>query len=618
MFDRKPRGVVVALGIGVALSCAFLLEWMLRDLVTGADPTASAVLLDASLAAMLPALLVVAWWQRVPLPLAAPARAGVLAVVGIVAAQLVSAVLSGLGTRTAIGPLESLVTLAAVLGQSTAEELLFRCLLPVAVCWAWARTPRPPAWGFVVSAVLFVPWHLPGTLAQAADHLLFAATMTALLVLSRSIWSPIAAHLLTNVIAIALPSATPALPVVLLEHALAIAVILACFPAARRAVAGAAPRDGSHRIRRFDALRGAALGVILVENALLYVPAEWHATETSATERLVRAAVTEAVEFRGLPLFAMLIGFGLHSATRASGPAGWARIRHRDRVLVALGVLHGSVVFSGDILAVFGILLMLLVAALRRGWSPLRILVVTAVLFVLQAAIAASGYGAEEGVSSFSATAWDEAAALRVLEWAVYVAATPLASSGLLFPIVLGVLVGRIVHGDAARPAWFTARIALTGLVLSAVLALPAAVDVVLAYGSGRGWGGVFLLQLAGLLAAASLLALTALAGPRLEHTRVVAVLAPAGRATLSAYLASSVLFVVILPATGLGLAAGGVIPVVVVSLTLFALFVAVARRRPAAVQPVERLMERWIRPASPEPAGRTMPDVALSGPRGD
>jgi uncharacterized protein len=616
VFDRKPRGVVVALGIGAALVGALALGWVLDDLTAAADPTASAALLDASLAAMVPALLALTWWQRLRLPLQPVPRAGAVALVGIVAVQLLAAVMSGLGSRVAVGPLEAIATTAAVLGQSTAEELLFRCILPVAICWAWTRTARPPAWGFAVSAALFVPWHLPTTLAQAADHLLFAVVMTALLVLGRTIWLPIAAHLLTNVIAIAVPSATPALPVVLLEHALVLAVIACCFPAARVALAGGRPRDGSHRLRRFDALRGAALGVILVENALLYVPAEWRATGTTAVERLLRAAVTETIEFRGLPLFAMLIGFGLHSATRAAGEAGWARIRRRDRVLIALGALHGCAVFSGDILAVFGILLVMLVAALRRGWSPVRMLAVTAVLFVLQAAVAATGYGAVEGASSTSATSWEEASMLRVLEWAVYVVSTPLASSGLLCPVLVGLLVARMVHGEAARATWCTARVAVAGLTISGLLALPAAIDVTAAYGSGRDWTGILLLQLAGLLGAASLLVLTAAAGSRLEGARAVALLAPAGRATLSVYLGSSVVFLVVLSASGLDLGAGGVVPVMITAAVLFALVVTVARWRPAAVQPVERLVERWTRAPSPREAGRPERDAAVSGPR--
>lgn len=100
-----------------------------------------------------------------------------------------------------------------------------------------------------------------------------------------------------------------------------------------------------------DVARGLALCFIAIANVMLY------------------------------PLFALLLGYGVaRSGARDSGVAGTPRLRRRGLGLVLFGAVHGVLLFSGDILGLYGILTILLIRALC--WPDRRLLIVAAVLIV--------------------------------------------------------------------------------------------------------------------------------------------------------------------------------------------------------------------------------------------
>lgn len=588
---------------------ALLLATLLQDLAhLPSGLLGETVATDLALAAMLPPLVLCAHRYRQSGAGWFTGRAAA-AIFSLVLIQVLFAAIGGGFTGIVIpqGTLWlSAALIPAALGQVAAEELLFRLIVPLLVTWAFRQSHRPPVLGIVISGVFFVPWHGLQTFSEGADHFLFALLMSFLLARSISLWVPIWIHLATNLVAIYLPSPEGELGMVLLRYAaLFAAANFAFYPqrrAASRQISDSPHRPIAVRITRFDALRGVALGVILVENAILYLPSEWTATAPSFSERAARAAVAAFFEFRGLPLFAILIGFAIYSVLRRDAVADpWKKIRARDKVLILLGAMHGTLVFSGDILTVFGLLALGGGLMLRRRWSQRWLLPTTAVLFLVQAALTSTGYALGEGNSSLSATSWLEACVLRVIEWTAYVASAPLLSSGLLFPVLVGFACGPIIWNDAKRPGWFRTRNAVLGLGVSLLLAGPGVVEILLTYGQDRSWMTVFFLQLSGLMGAVSLFVLTAVIRPGTRYClrALSQFLAPLGRRTLTVYLASSVAYMVLLAPFSLDLARH--ISLVAILLGAGIVFVAIAcwawlGRDELGV--VERFSADWVKSA--------------------
>src|SRR5690625_6480738 len=81
------------------------------------------------------------------------------------------------------------------------------------------------------------------------------------------------------------------------------------------------------------------------------------------------------VDNRGFPLFALLFGYGIGILYRASQRRGessrrfLARQARRHLVLLVFGLLHGILLFTGDILAAYAIIGMLCAWLATRGRS---------------------------------------------------------------------------------------------------------------------------------------------------------------------------------------------------------------------------------------------------------
>lgn len=134
-----------------------------------------------------------------------------------------------------------------------------------------------------------------------------------------------------------------------------------------------------------DVARGAMLLLIAVANVGAYLwgrPQDQygHDVDASAGDRIALVVEQLVIAERSRPMFAILYGFGLavmasRMWARGADVAGARRVlRRRGWWLVALGLAHGSLLFFGDILAVYGasglIALMLVHLPDRqlRGW----------------------------------------------------------------------------------------------------------------------------------------------------------------------------------------------------------------------------------------------------------
>jgi uncharacterized protein len=343
------------------------------------------------------------------------------------------------------------------------------------------------------------------------------------------------------------------------------------------------PRDPDARLVWLDAVRGLAVFGILVVNAMLFFwPAEGLAlglpAADHALDRATKALVTFAFEGKFFTVFSLLFGVGL--AMQLGGDRPVLRVVRRLLLLAAIGALHVTLAWWGDILLFYGVIGLATVAA--RRWSPRRLLRGAVVMTLLpivavgllaalaslapldgapNGAVAQGQEAMREGYARDFAAAvevvrhgsWPEQVAAR---WSAYgFAAAGTALTGMLALVLamqwLGMAAWRAGWLDpAARGAW--RRVALLALPVALVanaayLVLservdPVALDV-----------GFFLQTIAFVVGAVSgsLVIATGAALAFVDGGPAARALALVGRAALSNYLLQSLVFTVI--AYGLG-----------------------------------------------------------------
>lgn len=146
-----------------------------------------------------------------------------------------------------------------------------------------------------------------------------------------------------------------------------------------RPVAG--PTSAEERLPLLDAVRGAALGGILLANLMSFFAVDM----LGAEERLAMSwgwagehvlfAVNWLVEGKFYSVFSLLLGIGFalqagRSARRGASPVDLARFfRRRMWVLVVIGLVHMVAIWAGDILTLYGVMGLLLpgLARLKGG-----------------------------------------------------------------------------------------------------------------------------------------------------------------------------------------------------------------------------------------------------------
>ena len=106
----------------------------------------------------------------------------------------------------------------------------------------------------------------------------------------------------------------------------------------------------------------------------------------SGVDRFVTWAIATFVDGRAFPMFGLLFGYGVaHIVARQTGTVWQTRLLlwRRALVLVVLGVLDAVLLYVGDILAAYGVLLFLGAFAIR--WKDRWLLVVAGLFFLLTA-----------------------------------------------------------------------------------------------------------------------------------------------------------------------------------------------------------------------------------------
>ncbi len=315
------------------------------------------------------------------------------------------------------------------------------------------------------------------------------------------------------------------------------------------------------------------LGLIAVANIMIYLtdrPYGYrnHVVESGDVDHLASVAVVTLVDGRSFPLFAFLLGYGLVQLINRHQDrgAGRAEIRgliiRRALIMIAIGAVHGIVLFPGDILGYYGVVTLIIFGLSRLRNSQLAII---AVGWLLPAAVITGLIYGSTQVSAGRAFLWSFELgsepfgyALRALEWVL----TPFALLPVITAALIGLVAARLRTLDQPdRHRRLLRLVALGGLGLAVAGGLPSGLAV-------AGWltitpsDGLVLAAVhavtgvAGGLGYAALFGLLALALSRRRSrlsAGLIRVLTAAGRRSMSLYLSQSIVFVLLVSRRGLG-----------------------------------------------------------------
>ncbi|WFF03222.1 DUF418 domain-containing protein [Micromonospora sp. WMMD964] len=372
------------------------------------------------------------------------------------------------------------------------------------------------------------------------------------------------------------------------------------------------PRTGS-RIADVDALRAVALLLILIVNIAFFSSGySFHLVPDPAYDSWGDQAVRWLVELlfamKAYLLFSFLFGYSftlqLDSAARR-GVDFAPRFRRRLAGLFVLGILHAVLLFQGDILATYALLGLVLLGMRRVAVGTA---VRTAVLLTggigLVVALAAVG-----GAQLVTDPAAALAAGQRSTEALQGGIGSVIAEHVRQLPAMVGTL---LVQGPLALSAFlFGYAAGRRRLLTDAVgnrqllrrvqqLGYPIGLAGAVIFAAGGGTANLTGLA-AGVLTAPLLAAAYAATLLQFFQTsrgrRVVAVVAPAGRMSLSNYLGQSLLCVLVFTGVGLGLA-GTAAPAVVllIAVAIYGAQLAASAAWMARFRygPVEWLLRAW------------------------
>lgn len=317
------------------------------------------------------------------------------------------------------------------------------------------------------------------------------------------------------------------------------------------------PTDVGERALGPDLARGMMLLFIALANSHYFVQGARHVggypQDGGPIDSVVTWSISTLVDGRAFPMFGLLFGYGVARIAERQRGRGARGTRHllwrRAGCLVAIGAVHGLLLYVGDILAAYGVLLLLGAWAVR--WSDRWLLAVAAFFFALAClpgpqAPAVSTYGPDAAMLPPDVLT-------QLLERAQQ---TPiialLGPVGFACPFLLGIWAGRrrvlerpsehrglllVVAIGGLATAWIGAQPA--ALLASGVVsgADPAVLEVI---GPLHDVSGV----LGGLGYAAAIALLSERAGQ--PPGRVVTALAATGQRSMTCYLAQSVVWWVV------------------------------------------------------------------------
>lgn len=364
-----------------------------------------------------------------------------------------------------------------------------------------------------------------------------------------------------------------------------------------------------------DLARGGMLLLIALANVHLFgygsaVGVRGYPRGIEGPDRAVTLLQMTLVDGRAYPLFGLLFGYGVVQLARRRAAAApgvaVALVRRRGLAMIAIGLVHGLLLFSGDIVGAYGLLAVLMAGHLVRGAASALLATAGSGLLLSTLLFSAVGFvppGDPQSPQPSIAQPDAGAAALaRAFEWAT--SGFPLQALGLFGAVALGAWAARRrLLDEPQQHRALLARVAAAGLVAGALGGLPLALMAAGLWTSPPTAAVLLagaLHALTGYVAGAGYAAAFGLLAIRLDRTGgggpFPRALRACGQRSLSCYLAQSVAFVALLPAWSAGLGEGARLwqtALVGLGAWLVILLVAAASDRAGLRGPAEVLLRR-------------------------
>lgn len=372
-----------------------------------------------------------------------------------------------------------------------------------------------------------------------------------------------------------------------------------------------------------DLARGIMLLFIALANSHYFLRGQEYLggfpLDGSAADRAVSWLIATFVDGRAFPMFGLLFGYGVAHLVRRNAASGRPTVRRllwrRSAVLIVVGVIDGLLFYAGDILAMYGILL--LVGAWAVFWRDGWLLAVAGLFFVVTSL---------PSPAAFSTAGPDGALlpvdlASMVTDRGVAVLLTALLGPlGFACPFLIGLWAGRrrVLEQPESHRALLTVA-AVVGVGAAVIGAQPIALPI-------AGIGGVpsaedlavlGALHIAtGVLGGFGYAALIALVAGRISHRRsaVVDALAATGQRSMTCYLAQSPVWAVTFTPFLLDLSDDLTVTstaLLAVATWLATVVMAQQMSRAQRRGPFETLVRRVTYRQRPDLSGRGRPDAA-------
>ncbi|MBN9791733.1 MULTISPECIES: DUF418 domain-containing protein [unclassified Pseudonocardia] len=306
-----------------------------------------------------------------------------------------------------------------------------------------------------------------------------------------------------------------------------------------------------------DLARGAMLLMIALANVHLYLYGSaglrGYPADLGLADQIVVVFQMLFVDGRAYPLFAMLVGYGAVQSARGREPGRAVGVlRRRGAWMIAIGALHGVLLFPADIVGAYGLLLLLSAVVVVRASDRTLGAIAVIGLLIAGAVGATSGLPAGPAWPSMTATGPTMAMLLHLPEWLGSTVVAALTTVGM---VALGALAAqRGILDEPGRYRPLLRRTAVIGITVAALTGLPLALAAVDWWQPTIGLAMVagVLHQTGGLAGGLGFGALFGLFATRAVPQALLAT----GRRSLSNYLGQSVVFCALLPAWSLGLGA--------------------------------------------------------------